>query len=247
MALKAHGADLAFKGGLFNGNRYLAAFRARNQEQSWGDYARILRTLANWEASGRNYVNNGVANFNPQPTTVGAMITHWGLYDALNGGNLLLDDELDSALPAPAVGADTGFDDNAIGWGFSSKVTAAGSLLCCNAGLLSGNRYLTIHTADPGTVGDSVVAEDPIQAVAAQWTLDTSGNNRRARNNAELSFGISMSDLPRAAWVALRSGNAANSPVIWKDQLDVTPDDPELGDTLKFAVNQLVITIPIDV
>ena len=247
MGLKAIGADRAFINGLFNGNRWLAAFSAAMTEQAWGDYARIATALANYQASGRNYVNSGVLNF-ADPTSAGVAITHWGMYDAANAGNLLLDYELASALAAPQVGASVGFDAGAIGWGFSGAVTEMGSRACCSAGLLSGTRYLSIHTDDPGTAGDNAVAnEDPIQVMQAQWTLDTTGANRRARNNAVLSFGASTADLPVAMWVALRDGDADDANVLWKDQFDTTPDDPDLGDTLQFNVNQLAILIGIDV
>ena len=244
MGMKAAGADLAFKGGLLNGNRYLAAFRAAGVEQSWGAYARILRVLADWTANGRNYRNNSVTDF-VNPTSVGVAITHWGAYSALAGGDLLFDYELASALAAPAINASVGFDTNAVGWGFSSSVTQEGSLRSMDAGLVSGVRYLTIHDGAPGTTGDNAI-EDPILVAEAEWSLDTSGGNRRARNNVIKSFGVAATDLPRAMYVALRSGNAANSPVLWFDEFDSQANDPDIGDILRFNVNQLSILFDID-
>ena len=247
MGLKAAGADLAFSSGLFNGNRFLAAFSAQGTEQSWAAYARIMMALADWEASGSDYVNRAVENF-PTLTGAGVAITHWGLYSAMTGGNLLLDRELGTPSDAPPIGATVGFDAQAIGWGFDGHVTQAGSVACLTTGLISGTKYLSLHTGDPGNNGDNALSgESPIAVTNSQWTLSTSGSNRRVQNNAVLSFGAAGSNLDRPTWVALRSGNADDASVLWADEMSPQPDDPDQYDVLRFNVNALSILLPIDI
>lgn len=249
--LRQAGSDLFFKGGLFNGNRHLAAFSAEGVELSGNAYVRRLAVLADWSASGRDYRNNKTLDF-ADPTMAWLAITHWGMYDAATGGNLLVDFELGAATLAPAAGAEVGFDANTIGWGFIGATTVAGSHKGANEGLVSGTRYLTLHSAEPNDDGSNVI-DQPVQVTAGQWTVDTSGTNRRARNNARLSFGAAVTDLPTPTWVALRDGNvynnatpANNSRVLWKDQFDTAAMDPDLGDTLSFPVNTLSILVAID-
>ena len=206
MGLKAIGADRAFINGLFNGNRWLAAFSAANTEQAWGDYARIATALANYQASGATMSTPasstsrtrrppgprsriGACMTLPPPGTCCSITSSPPPWRRRRSGRR------SASTPARSAGASPG------------SVTEMGSRACCSAGLLSGTRYLSIHTDDPGTAGDNAVAnEDPIQVMQAQWTLDTTGANRRARNNAVLSFGASTADLPVAMWVALRDG-----------------------------------------
>lgn len=244
MGMKSAGADLAFDSGLFNGTRYLGAHSAEGTELTGSAYARISVVLADWSADGRNYRVTGAENF-PEPTAAWLGITHWALYSAATSGVRYLTYPNGGDMDAADIGASVGFDANSIGWGFTGKVTQAGSLKCCNEGLLAGTRYLTIHTAEPSDTGSNRI-DDPIQVSSSQWTKDSPSGMRRVRNNAELSFGIAATDLAMPAWVALRDGNGNNAAVLWKDQFDVTADDPSIGDALSFPVNSLAITMAID-
>lgn len=75
---------------------------AAGTEATGGSYARVARapSLANWagtqsagstvasSGTGGTTSNNGVVNF-PTPTATWGTVTHFGIYDAATGGNLL--------------------------------------------------------------------------------------------------------------------------------------------------------------
>lgn len=66
-------------------------------EVTGGSYARQTITFA--AASGGTIVSNNAQTFTDLPA---ATITHWGLSDALSGGNLLIHDALTSAKTTSA-------------------------------------------------------------------------------------------------------------------------------------------------
>lgn len=125
------------------------------------------------------------------------------------------------------------------------SITQEGSLACLDEGLVSGTRYLTLHSAKPGDTGGNQVG-DALQAAEEDWTLSTSGSNRRARNNSVLTYGASTTDLDAPTWVALRDGNATDANVLWRQLLSPAPANPKIGDSLSFATNALVIAFGID-
>ena len=258
MGLKAAGADLAFKTGLFNGDRWLAAFQADGSDggnapdeltnTTAPGYARIAMTLADWKASNRNYVNSAVKDF---PSTTGAWpaITTWGLYDAATAGALLLDDTLGSPTDAATLGATVGIQAEALGVGFRAPFTQSGAQKACNEGLLSGTRFLALCTGNPAgnndTIQNLLAGEAPIATAAAHWALDTSGGNRRARNNRILSFGVAGSNLARPTHLALMDGNSSSSKVLASYQFSPAAPDPDVGDTIQFNMNDVVFTLPL--
>lgn len=252
MGLKSAGADVAFKGGLLNAARGLALFSAQDTELSGNAYARLSRALANWTADTNGYLNNGLWEF-PQPTpNAWPAISLWGIYSAPSGGDLLYDLDV-TDTDAPQLGASVGFADETIGIRFSGgRITDDGALKICNEGLVSGTRYLTVHTG--ASASGSNFVDQPVAISASAWTADTINNtpstsdgqkHRRIRNNAVVNFGAAVSDLAELNSVALRDGsNGATADILWSSTF--TAQDPALGDTLSFAANALEIYVPID-
>ena len=262
MPLKAAGADLAYKGGMFSGTKYIGLIDSSDDEFTGNGYGRIAMTgfggAAAWVADGEEYENRQVVQF-AQPT--GAAwpgIAKWGLYTAASSGDLLIDVDVNPDTAAPQIGASVSAAAQALAWGFTG-FTADGSLIAMSAGILSGSRYLTLHTAAPGTNGASAIFTDGVvwngsnqggktlvnvQIEADAWDLDTASGMRRARNNKVISYGAQTADLPDPTFVALRDGTAINSKVLWSNAL--TSPDPGLGATLRYTVNQIVIQLPID-
>lgn len=253
MGIKAAGADLGFKGGLFNGARWVALYSAEATELSGNAYARVQRALSNWTENGAGMVNSGQIDF-PQPNPAAwPEITHWGLHShATNAALLLQYDSTDTA--APQLGAPVGMLDATIGWRFTDHVTAIGGQKMCSEGLVSGTRALTLHEGDPGATGANMI-DQAVTVAAGLWTADTQAANagegthpkrRRLRNNAVVSFGAAITDLPKPTYIALRDGTGANANVLWRDQLPADVLDPALGDTLSVSTNTLAIYCPID-
>lgn len=253
MALKLEGANLVLIGGLLNGPRHIGALSSASQEMSGNNYSRVAIALANWQRDGatHRYENIAPVRF-PSPLGASwATVNHWGLYSARTGGNTLLIDPIDAGARAPTIGADVGWAAGLLKAGFSGdagvQVTADGSIAALIEGLLSGTRFITLHSGAPGTTGANRI-DEPVQVLTTQWTLDTvtRPRARRARNNAVLSFGLAMTDLPVPLHIALRDGNQDSSKVLCSTAFSVTPRDPDIGDTLSLPVNALEIPVPID-
>ena len=264
MGLKVAGADLLFKGGLLSATKYVGLIDTSGDEINGNNYARQSMTSfggsGSWQADGAEYENRQTIQF-PQPTG-GAWnaISDWGLYTALTSGQLLLTVDVSPDTAAPQIGADVAAAAEAIAVGITG-VTTAGSLAMLQTGLLSGTRYLTLHTASPGTTGANVIFTDgvvwdgsnqgsktlvAVQANAGDWTLDDMETpaRRRARPNKSLTFGRQTADLPDPTHMALRDGNAHNSGVLWSSA--ITAADPGLGATLQFLANSIELRLPVD-
>ena len=254
MGMKLAGANLFWKGGLVNGSRALAAFSAVGTELTGNSYARIPMTLADWTISGSGFRNADVQTF-PIPAPLAWLpVTHWGLYSAASGGNLLLDYDSDDTA-APQLGASVGFDAGAVGWNFvAGKITQQGARAGCRSGLVSGTRTLTLHS---GTVASgSNFVDQPVTVAASLWTASTVANtpgtsdgqrHRRLRNNAAVNFGLALSDLPEIMSVALRNGtDGSSADILWSSTFSMTASDPGPGDRLSFAANAITMIMPID-
>ena len=259
VGIKLAGADLAFKGGLLNGNRYAGLFSAEGTELTGNNYGRQLLALSDWQADGAEYENAAQEVWGPPQPAAWLAVTHWGLFSAETSGNLLLDVDI-TDTNAPGIGASVAAAMAQIGWSFTGQSSTAGSVAALSEGMLSSTRYLTLHSAatplrtDDGesstsntisTNGASDGSGTPLALTiaAADWTVDTQpAGTRRARNNKVMNFGIQTADLPDPLSVALRDGNQHTSNILWHTSL--TADDPSLGDALSFAANALVMTLP---
>lgn len=267
--IKVAGANLAFKGGLFNGNRYLALLSAETTEFSGNGYSRVAMTLADWQREGstsRIYENVAQELFGPPTGAAWDEIVGYALYSAATAGNLLFNVDV-TDTDAPGIGASVGADAETIGYQFAAggNLTPAGSVACLTEGLFAAGRRLVLHSgATPvqansadgsgDTDGNAMNTDGTSGAAAgktlvsvatapADWTLDTvtSPRSRRARNNKILAYGVQAADLPDPMSVALRAGNAHDSDILmwWP----VTSEDPGLGDALQFAANTLAYSL----
>ena len=247
MGMKTAGADLFFKGGLLGGTKYIGLIDASDNELSGNAYARVAMTgfgsSNSWQPDGEEYENRGVVQF-PVPTSAWSAIAKWGLYTAANGGTLLADVDISPDTAEPQTGADVSAAMQALAIGFTSDITAAGSLAGMSAGLVSGTRYVTLHSGDPGANGANLVGALRVQVAESVWNLAASGGNRRARNGSAISFGGQMVDLDAVTWTALRDGVANNASVLFATSFASV--DPALGDTILFSANAIRVLLPVD-
>ena len=241
MGVRIEGAKFAIKGGFLNRSLYIAAGTAAGTEfASTGAYARIMVALGAWTRGANGVAQNTNAQDFPTPTALLADPTHALIYSEASAGNLLWDEALIGDPNPPGSGAFFGFDAGAITFTLvGGNVTQAGSKAAFESGLVSGTRYLTLHSGDPGTTGADAHASAVLVAESL-WT-PISGEENKARNNAVVDFGIQSSDLPDLMWVALRDGAAANANVLWKDAFDNDPADPQLGATISFPINSITL------
>lgn len=246
MGMKVAGSRLCLKGGLLNRNVYIMARSAEDTEFpiGTGAYARILRNLASWTraATGRA-TNTAAANF-PTPTAVLGDPTFVGLASAANGGNVLWTGAVTGDPSPPGIGASFGFDAGALGLSIAlGAITARGSVLAFEEGIVSGSRWMTLHSNDPGTTGSNQQGAAVSVAEGLWDELPTDGS--KVRNNAVINFGVQTSDLPDLMWAALRDA-ASGGNVLWRDAFDNNPDDPAAGDTISFPINDVVIGVNAD-
>ena len=258
--LKLAGANLVYKGGLFNGDRYLALLSAETVELTQNGYARESVALSDWQIDGRMYENAAQELFGP-PTVAWPAIVGWAAYSALTAGDLLFNVEVTATDP-PGIGATVGADAEGISYSFSmGTLTTTGSTVCMNEGLVSGTRYLILSSGTTPDAGDGSTDDDGnfintdgttgygasrtpvgIAVTEGQWSLDTvSTTQRRARNNVALNYGVQSANLPDPMSVALTDGSGHGSNILW--YWTVTADDPGLGDALSWGTNSLSIEL----
>ena len=267
MGLKVEGAKLCLNGGLLNRTNYISVHTGDPGNNNANEfphtganahgYARIAAALAQWTFPASGHADRGIAansaalNF-PTPTGNLGDPTHCGLSSGINadaaGDASLFTGALAADVAAPLLGAQFGWPAGDFTISVEGgTLTDEGSDACLRAGLLTATRYLSLHTADPGTTGANEVAGGTYarEAVAlAEWTI--AGGTGIAALNVEKSYGVQTTDLPDLMWVALRTTLAAAGGVLWKVAFSNNPDDPEIGDTLSFAANQVTIGLVTD-
>ena len=246
MGMKTAGATLFYKGGLLGGTKYIGLIDTSDSELSGDAYARVAMAgfggSDSWQLDGEEYENRESVAF-PSPTGAWSAIGKWGLYSALTSGELLADVDIDPDTAAPQTAADVSAAMQTLGIGFTG-VTPAGSLKGMNEGLLSGTRYVTLHSGNPGTAGASFVGALRAQVAESAWNLDDNASNRRARNGSVISFGSQASNLGAVTWVALRDGAGANAAVLFSTSFSSV--DPAAGDTISFGARAISVLLPVD-
>lgn len=250
MGLKRAGAVLGMKGGILNRTVHVGAKSSASAELSGNAYARIAAALAAWTRAATGISQNTAGLTFPTPTgDYSSAATRAALYSAATGGDELWDEALVAVKAAPKANAVFRFPAEMVKVSLvGGAITAAGSKAAQEEGLVSGNRWLTLHTSAPGTTGANQ-AGDAI-ALPANGTIfsdhPSPGSGKYSvRNNTLISTGVLMSDLADTTHVALR--DAANSGnVLWTDAYDNDPSDPEVGDTFTFPANMLTIGFDID-
>ena len=251
MGLKRAGAVLGMKGGILNRTVHVGAKVTANAELAGNAYARIAKALADWTRNNTGISTNTAAFDFPTPTgDYASAPTIAALYSAaLGGGDELWDQALSAVVAAPALGAVFRFPTGAITVSLvGGAITARGSKAAQEEGLVSGARWLTLHTNAPGNNGaNQAGAAIPLTAGGGIWTPNPAPGAQKysVRNNAVIETGVLNTDLPDTTYVALRDA-ANNGNVLWFDAYDNNPPDPEIGDNFTFPANMITIGFNID-
>ena len=250
MGLKVGGAQLFLKGGLLNRTLHVAAMRSATLEfaaaaqNGYTNYARKSIALAGWTRTNAGKASNTAALDFPQPSSVPATVpTHFGLYSAATAGTLYAVQALTGSVTAPALGGTFGFDAGELVLNLrSGAVTGRGLRKAFESGLLSGTTYIALYSQQPPSSGQSNQIDDRIQMAAADWTEDSSNRNQ-AKNANIINFGVQATNVARPTHVGLQD-SARN--LLWWDQFDTRPADPNIGATLSIAADAITIGFVID-
>ena len=228
--LKVEGAKLLLKGGLLNGNRNIHAMRSATQTfTTAGDYEAIVMGLADWSLGADGTAKNTAKESWPTPTADLADPVGISLY---NGANWLYHwTSLRANVDAPEAGADFAILADQLELTLKTSaaaLTARGLQLAYSAGLVSGTRYMSMHSAEPGATGGSQHGEST-EVLEATWEVVSTAQNS-VHNASAITWMRQLTNLPEITWVALREGTTTNANVLWKKQL-TTATDPVLGAT----------------
>lgn len=252
MGLKTAGAKLLLKGGLLNRTLYVAAMRsatlefAAAAENGYATYARQAIALAGWTRTNAGLAENAAKIEFPQPTADStAAPTHWGLWSAagVGAGTLYDTHELTGSPAAPASGVTFGFDAGQLELIVKAgAVTARGMRRAFETGLVSGTTYLALHAARPSGGGSQI---DTREAVAAAGWEEVSGAGHQVQNASAISFGVQATDVAQPLWTGLWSAATAGQ-LLWEDEIDVAPEDPEAGANIVVPAESVKIGFTVD-
>ena len=267
MGLKEAGAKLLLKGGLLGRQTmYIGLMTNRDLELNPSGIHNYVRSkvmkwdphanLTGWSLSsgGAQVITN---HRFPTSTTDWGVVTHFGLWDSITGGNLLVSLELDVGVTV-TTGTLTGFDSGNISFTraggttgifatlFSSESTDSGHEAGLSVGLFSVDRYISMHSSSLPThlnrVGNFIL-------LPAAVMLPVSGNDAAVVNSTSVSFGSYTRDLPAVPSVGIWDGNstASDSPpnLLWSVQ--ITAHDPRPGERLVMPAGELFVSCLTDV
>ena len=245
MGLKVAGARLLLKGGLLNRTNYIGVLTAAGVEFSDSWYARESIALADWTRTNAGLAENTDAlNFTTPTANAASAPGMWGMYNALTAGSVLATQDLSGSPSAPALGASFGFDAGDLELAHSAgAVTARGLRKAYESGLVSGTTYLGIFENQPSG-GSPGAIDDRVAVAAATWVENSSAQNN-VRNNSILNYGVQATDVAQPMWLGLYDASTGGN-LLWEDQLDTTPEDPDVGATLSIAANAVSIGFTID-
>jgi hypothetical protein len=184
-------------------------------EVTGGSYVRTQKDASdtNWSAvltTDGVTKNQGAVTWAAAPTAPWGLITHWGFWDAVTGGNflhsgpLLIARSVNAADPAPSFPTDslvatfglTGQISDYLQTNFRMHIYRAGTFAKSTA------RWVSLHTADPVGTGVSEVTGGSYvriqrDAADANWNDDTgSTTSGITRNVAAISWSVA----PTALW-----------------------------------------------
>jgi hypothetical protein len=213
-------------------------------EPTGNGYSR--KNFSTWNiAANRIISNNGIITF---ATSMGdwGTITHYVIYDAETNGNMLAFGSLSSAktvtngniLTIASNDLEISFNTG----GFSTfLINELLDHIFGNGSYTPPSIYIGLSTTIPTdtNAGTEVVGNNYARAICLNWNI-ASGNNAITDNAAEILFSI-----PSGSWGicvfatihdAISSGN-------YLARGDITDQMPASGDTVKFNVGDLNITI----
>lgn len=245
MGLKLAGARLLRKGGLLNRTNYIAAMRSATIEFADTWYGREAIVLADWSRTNAGLAENTAALDFERPTANADFApSHWAMYTAETGGTLLAVQALDGTPAAPALGASFGFDAGRLEIMVSAgAVTGLGMKKAYESGIVQDTTYLAITQRQPS--GGNPGQIDTREAIASATWVEDAAMQHTVRNSAAVDFGIQLTDVAQPMWVGLYTLGAGGD-LLWEDQIDVTPDDPDAGASISVPVNRLRLGFVVD-
>ena len=245
MGLKLAGARLFMKGGLLNRSIYIGAMSSATAEftDTWHQRQRLQ--LSNWTRTNAGLAENTAALNFPSPTANALLAPRfWGGWTASSSGTLLVTNALSGTPAAPALGANFGFDAGQLELAHSTgAITARGMRRGYESGLVSGTTYLGLFERQPSQSSPGPI-DDRVGISAAGW-VENPGARNYVRNSATVDFGIQVTDVPVTPWLGLFDASTGGN-LLWEDQFDTTPADPQVGARLSIPANMVGVGITID-
>lgn len=227
-------------------------------EATGGSYARkeIVNNTTNFPVAGISgsvtLKSNGVdiTMFTASGSvSAGANMTHWGLFDALSGGNLLAWGSIDT--PAPIGTGDTptfatGALDITLGGAFGNTIRAA--LLDLAFGAVSYTRlatvYLALFTAPPGASGGGTEVSGG--SYARKAIVNNSTNFPAAASGSKSLNVTHVYDSATANWGTVTDGAimsaASGGHILWFKTL-TSSRTVNSGQTFRIAATDLAVTL----
>ena len=248
------GSQRAIETGLLSGNIYVGLHTANptsGNEISGTSYERLLISTGDWtfaETASSGRARNAAIEAFTSPGGDWTDPTHVGIWSALTGGTLWAYDSLASDVAQPRSGDTVRFSANALTISVPGTSTAAwtpeASRRALEEGVLSGTVHARLHTASP-TTGNEVSGTDyaALAIATGDWTFSTTTSSGRARNTGTESFPTPGGDWTTPTHCGLWTASTGGE-VLVRVLLSSTVNQPRSGDTVEFAGNGLVVSIP---
>lgn len=245
MGLKLAGARLLHKGGLLNRTNYIAVMSSATAEFADSWYRRRAMALAAWTRTNAGLASNTEALEFPTPMANAALApSHFGIYSAATAGTLYATQALTGSPLAPAQNASFGFDAGDLELALATgAVTGRGLRRAFESGIVSGTTYVGLFERQPSGNNPGAI-DDRVGVAEAGWVENSAAMNN-VRNSAAVEFGIQATNEPRPLWVGLFDAATAGN-LLWEDQFDATPADPEAQARLTIPANTMSIGFTID-
>lgn len=213
-------------------------------EPSGNSYARVAH--ASWNAAAnRSIDNNGAVTF-PQATGAWGTLTHWALFDALNGGNMLAHGTLSASksvvngnTPSIASG-EIDLSLNSGGWS-TFLVNEMLDHVFGNGTYTAPSIYVALSTANPGDTGTGIAEPSGNNYARKLHTGWSTASNGATDNSSQITFNTPSGSWGSCAYVALftalSSGNMLMYAVLG------TAQTPGNGDSVYFVTGALDFTL----
>lgn len=213
-------------------------------EPSENGYAR--KAHDSWdEAASRLTENTGVVTFNAATGSWGE-ITHYALFDALTGGNMLAHGALATAkqvvsgnTPSIADGEiEVSFNSGAISTHLANELL---DHVFLTGAYSAPSIYVALSTANPGDDGSGLAepsGNNYARAACATWDAAADG---ATANTGDITFATPSGSWGEITHVAIMDASS-NGNLLWYGT--ATPNqEPEDGDTVKYAAGDLDVTL----
>lgn len=221
-------------------------------EPSGNDYARVqVNTWDGASTSGANAItaNTGAITF---PTATGdyaADVTHWALFDASSGGNMLWYGDINEGATAIVTDDVPQFAAGAIDLTLSGKFSDAinidllDHLMKGGAFSVPTDLYVALSTADPAANGGSIAepsGDGYARVLNNTWDAASSGAPSETANTGTVTFPAASGSWGTITWMALFSASSGGT-YYGRAQL-ITPRAVVSGNVPRFAAGTLLWT-----